>query len=86
MVAKLALARVSSYLLLQNVSTPEVLEELEDIANHAPSNSSIRLSAALVLVVFYAKRLRNLDAAQFWRTEASRELKKIKFILVQRHN
>jgi tetratricopeptide (TPR) repeat protein len=82
MLAKLAYSRVTSYLLSEaNSDLTRVLKELENIANHAPLNSGMRLAASLDLTVCYAKRMRKLDASEFWRSVATQELSNLKSLL-----
>jgi tetratricopeptide (TPR) repeat protein len=77
--AALALCRaISSLLLHQEYGTLDNLEELENIANHAPSGTQVRFSAALQLVVQYAKTFRNLEGAEFWRAIATKEIENLK--------
>ncbi|MEI2578572.1 tetratricopeptide repeat protein [Scytonema sp. PRP1] len=77
--AALAFCRAISSLLLRSESSNlNNLEEFEIIANNAPHGSRVRLSAALQLVVQYAKTFRNLASAEFWRSIAAKEIQDIK--------
>jgi tetratricopeptide (TPR) repeat protein len=80
--AKLALRRAMSNLMLQSHNdTLDNLEELENIASHAPLGSVSRFDAALHLVAYYSKIFRNLEAAKFWRSVTTQELDNIKNLL-----
>lgn len=82
--AALALCRaLSSLLLHQDYGTLDNLnlKEFENIANHAPSGTQVRFSAALQLVVQYAKTFRNLEGAEFWRAIATKEIENLKPLL-----
>jgi tetratricopeptide (TPR) repeat protein len=77
--AALALCRaISSLLLHQDYGTLDNLKELENVANHAPSGTQVRFTAALQLVVQYAKTFRNLEGAEFWRAIATKEIQNLK--------
>jgi tetratricopeptide (TPR) repeat protein len=77
--ATIAFSRIISTLILQMESgTLQNLNELENFAHQTRLVSQVKLNAALQLTVQYAKTFRNLAAAEFWRTVATKELENIK--------
>jgi tetratricopeptide (TPR) repeat protein len=77
--AGLALNRSMSNLMLQLDHNNQLdLDELECIAHHAPSQTQIKFSAALQLVVQYAKAFKDLPSAEFWCSVSTQELESLK--------
>ncbi|MFN6516560.1 MAG: tetratricopeptide repeat protein [Nostoc sp. CreGUA01] len=82
--AKLALYRATSNFSLsedQGILKEKDLEQFEKIANYAAPESATRLSAALQLVVQYAKNFRSLEKSNFWREIATNEIQNLQPLL-----
>jgi tetratricopeptide (TPR) repeat protein len=77
--AGLALSRSMSTLMLQLDNNNQLnLGELECVAHHASPQTQIKFSAALQLVVQYAKVFRNLANAEFWCSVSTQSLELLK--------
>lgn len=80
--AAIAFCRAMSNLMINlDSGVIDNLDELELIANYAPSGTQTKFSAALQLAVQYAKTFRNLDKSEFWRGKATEELAQLKSCL-----
>ncbi|MCF4967765.1 tetratricopeptide repeat protein [Nostoc sp. CMAA1605] len=76
--AKIAYCRAMSALMARSDGgSMENLQELQNIANHTPPGSKIRLNAAIELVALSAKTFGDLNATQFWSSLATQELKNL---------
>lgn len=80
--ASLAWCRAISSLILRNdYGTLDNLNELKIIATYAPFGTKLRFSAAIQLVVQYAKTFRDIASTELWRSIATKELQDLKPLL-----
>jgi tetratricopeptide (TPR) repeat protein len=59
-------------------NTYDYLNDIELVANNAPSGSRIKVNAALQLVVEYTKYFGDIQSGEFWREVASKEIQLLK--------
>lgn len=81
-IAALAWCRAISNLILKiDFGRLDSLKEIEAIAINAPFGTRLKFSAAIQLVVYYAKTFKDVVKAEYWRSFATKEIQTLKPII-----